>query len=54
LQEARDLYHSLNSSKKKLVILPNADHNTIMFADLKQYFSEIQEFVQGTRLPKIP
>jgi len=53
LQEAKDLHHYLNSSKKKLVILPNADHNTIMFADLKQYFSEIQDFVQSTRLPKV-
>jgi alpha-beta hydrolase superfamily lysophospholipase len=53
LQEAKDLYHYLNSSKKKLVILPNADHNTIMFADLKQYFSEIQEFVQDTKLSRI-
>jgi len=53
LQEAKDLYHYLNSSKKKLVILPNADHNTIMFADLKLYFSEIQEFVQSTRLAKV-
>jgi alpha-beta hydrolase superfamily lysophospholipase len=54
LQEARDLYYSLNSSKKRLVIIPNADHNTIMFADLKQYFSEIQEFVQGTKPPQAP
>jgi len=55
LQEAKDLYRQLkNSPKKKLVILPHADHNTILFANLKQYFSEIQEFVQSTRLPKIP
>jgi alpha-beta hydrolase superfamily lysophospholipase len=54
LQEARDLYHTLNSSKKRLVIIPNADHNTIMFADLKRYFSEIQEFVQGTQPPQNP
>jgi alpha-beta hydrolase superfamily lysophospholipase len=53
LQEAKDLYRSLNSSKKKLVIIPHADHNTIMFADLKQYFSEIQEFVQSTKLSRI-
>jgi hypothetical protein len=49
LQEAKDLYHMLNSSKKKLVVLPNADHNTIMFAGLKQYFQEIQEFITRTR-----
>jgi len=53
LQEAKDLYQTLNSSKKKLVILPNADHNTILFADLKRYFSEIQEFVQSAKLSRI-
>jgi alpha-beta hydrolase superfamily lysophospholipase len=54
LPEARDLHHNLNSSKKRLVIIPNADHNTIMFTDLKRYFSEIQEFVQGTQRPQTP
>ena len=53
LQEARDLYRHLSSAKKKLVIIPNADHNTIMFVDLKRYLSEIQGFVQGTKLVKI-
>ena len=49
VKEAKDLYHHLNSSKKKLVIIPNADHNTIMFTDLKQYFAEIQEFVESAK-----
>ncbi len=49
LQEAKDLYHMLNSSKKKLVVIPHADHNTIMFAGLKQYFQEIQDFIKRTK-----
>ncbi len=44
-QEGKDLYELLGSVRKKLVLIPNADHNTIMFAGLKQYFAEIQEFV---------
>ncbi len=44
-QEGKDLYELLGSARKKLVLIPDADHNTIMFAGLKQYFAEIQEFV---------
>ena len=50
LQEAKDLYQFLGSARKKLVVIPNADHNTIMFSGLKQYFAEIQEFIEATRL----
>ncbi len=49
LQEAKDLYQVLGSARKKLVVIPNADHNTIMFSGLKQYFAEIQEFIEATR-----
>jgi alpha-beta hydrolase superfamily lysophospholipase len=53
LQEAKDLYHLLNSSKKKLVVIPHADHNTIMFAGLKQYFQEVQDFINRTKGMKV-
>jgi alpha-beta hydrolase superfamily lysophospholipase len=49
LQEAKDLYQLLNSSRKKLVVIPNADHNTLMFAGLQRYFDEIQGFINTTR-----
>ena len=49
VREGKDLYHQLNSSKKKLLIIPNADHNTIMFTDPEQYFAEIQEFIESTK-----
>jgi alpha-beta hydrolase superfamily lysophospholipase len=53
LQEAKDLYHLLNSSKKKLVVIPHADHNTIMFTGLKQYFQEVQDFIKRTKGMKV-
>ena len=49
VREAKDLYQQLNSPKKKLVIIPQADHNTILFTDLKQYFGAIQEFIENTK-----
>ncbi len=49
LKEAKDLHHLLGSTRKKLVIIPNADHNTIMFAGFEQYFAEIREFIEDTR-----
>ena len=51
LAEAKDLYQLLGSTRKKLVIIPNADHNTIMFSDLTQYFAEIRGFIDSTELP---
>jgi len=54
LQEAKDLYHMLNSSKKRLVVIPHADHNTIMFAGLKQYFEEVQDFIKRTKGVMVP
>jgi uncharacterized protein len=48
VREAKDLYQQLNSSKKKLLIIPRADHNSILFTDLRQYFAAIQEFIENT------
>jgi len=46
LQEAQDLYQLLGSAQKKLVIIPRADHNTIMFTSPEKYFGAIQEFIK--------
>jgi alpha-beta hydrolase superfamily lysophospholipase len=48
LQEGKDLFETLGSSMKKLVVIPGGDHNTLMFAGLKQYFAEIREFIDAT------
>ena len=46
LQEAKDLYALLGAAQKKLVIIPRADHNNIMFAELELYFESIQKFIE--------
>lgn len=48
LRGAEDLYRNLVSTDKELLIIPGADHNDIMFTDLKLYFGAIQNFVQRT------
>jgi len=46
LQEAKDLYALLGAAQKKLVIIPRADHNNIMFAEPELYFESIQKFIE--------
>jgi len=48
LQEARNLYEGLGSPLKRLIIIPNANHNTIIFADPPLYFGAISEFIEKT------
>ena len=45
LQEGKDLYQFLGSPRKKLVVIPNADHNSVMFHGLEAYFKSIREFL---------
>lgn len=49
LQEAKDLFAYLGSSPKELVIIPGADHNSVMFAGGKKYFAAIQKFMEKTK-----
>ncbi len=48
LQEAKDLLDHLGSVGKELVILPEADHNNVMFSSPAQYFGAIQRFVKNS------
>jgi len=45
LQEGKDLFQYLGSSQKKLVIIPKADHNNVMFYGMEEYFKSIREFL---------
>lgn len=45
LQEGRDLFESLGSSPKELVVIPGADHNNIMLVDVKMYFGSLVKFI---------
>lgn len=48
LREGEDLYKTIGSKQKELVIIPRADHNDIMFVGQKQYFSAIVDFIYKT------
>lgn len=47
LEEAKDLYEHAATQKKRLVVIPRAEHNDIMVRDMDLYFGAIQEFVFG-------
>ena len=47
LQEAETLYALLGSEKKKLTVIPWADHNSLIFEGEEEYFSAIRSFAGG-------
>lgn len=52
LAEAKDLFALLGSPFKKLVIIPKADHNNILFTNLDLYFDSIRDFIYGLKEKK--
>jgi alpha-beta hydrolase superfamily lysophospholipase len=48
LQNAKDIYRSLASSEKHLLVIPSATHNDIMLIGFKNYFKALQEFIEKT------
>lgn len=51
VKEGKRLYEILGSVDKKLVIIEDADHNTIAFVDIDRYFDEIHRFVRRVTGP---
>ncbi len=47
LEQGRDLFESLGTEHKEMVIIPRADHNDIMFVDSSKYMQAIKSFIQG-------
>jgi alpha-beta hydrolase superfamily lysophospholipase len=45
LEEGRNLYKTIGSEDKKLVVIPGVDHNTIMSGGIQQYLKALQDFV---------
>ncbi len=45
--EADILFENSGAKNKKLVIIPGADHNTVMFTDGELYFNNIARFVES-------
>jgi alpha-beta hydrolase superfamily lysophospholipase len=48
VQNAKDIYESLGSQDKRLLVIPSATHNDIMLVGFKDYFKSIQEFIERT------
>jgi alpha-beta hydrolase superfamily lysophospholipase len=46
LHEAEELLQLSAAEEKRLVVIPRADHNTLMMVGREQYFQEIEEFVK--------
>ena len=47
LEEAVTLYEQLGSPEKRLLVVPGADHNSVLAAGMDQYFGAIRELVFG-------
>ncbi|NLX90210.1 MAG: alpha/beta hydrolase [Firmicutes bacterium] len=47
VQEAYTLEKELGSADKRLLIIPGADHNTVMAEDIDGYFQAIREFISS-------
>ena len=46
--EAQDLYDTIRSEDKQLLMIPAADHNDIMFVGLNEYFKALRAFIDRT------
>jgi pimeloyl-ACP methyl ester carboxylesterase len=47
LDEAITLHEGIGSQDKRLVVIPGADHNSVLAVGMDQYFAAIREFVFG-------
>jgi hypothetical protein len=45
LMMGREIYNRIPSKDKRLVIIPDADHNNLMLIGMDQYFEAIEDFV---------
>jgi hypothetical protein len=45
LEEGRKIYDNLGSFEKKMVVIPDADHNTIFAEGMEQYLAELKGFI---------
>ncbi len=48
LENAREIYQHLGAKEKRLLVIPSATHNDIMWVGCKDYFKAIQQFVSPT------
>lgn len=47
VKEAEDLYKNLGAERKKLLVIPSADHNNILFMGFQKYFEALKTFIDS-------
>jgi len=45
LKEGKAIFDNVSTDRKRMLIVPNANHNTIMMMGMNKYFEAIEEFV---------
>jgi len=45
VEEGKAIFDNVSTDKKQMLIIPNADHNTIMMMGMEEYFKAIEGFV---------
>jgi alpha-beta hydrolase superfamily lysophospholipase len=45
LEEAKVLFANSGAESKELIIIPGADHNSLMYGGKEQYFKGLADFV---------
>lgn len=45
LEQAKELYAHAAAAQKRLVVIPEADHNDLMMCGMQEYFRAIEEFI---------
>jgi uncharacterized protein len=48
LREAETIYNHLTIKDKRLLVVPGAEHNDIMFVGLEEYFKSLRRFIKKT------
>ena len=46
-EEGKDLYEGSGAREKRLLVIPDGDHNTLLMEGMAEYFSAIAEFVSA-------
>ncbi len=46
-EEGNDLYQSCGARDKRILVIPDADHNTLLMEGMAEYFAAIEEFVSA-------
>ena len=47
IRNARDLYEHLGTQKKKLLVIPSANHNDVLIVGFRDYFMALERFVKN-------